>query len=79
MISQNVNILLMFLPGTFLGGALSWFMMKKWLEDYAFRNGIEAWVFILGPAIILLLALLSISFQTWNASRQPPAISIKHN
>jgi len=78
MISQNLNMLKMFLPGTLLGGALAWFIMTGWLENFAYRNGIEAWVFVLGPALILVFALLSISFQTWKASRQLPAISLKY-
>jgi len=78
MVSQNLNMFKMFLPGTLLGGALAWFIMSRWLENYAYRNGIEVWVFILGPALILVSALLSISFQTWKASRQAPAISLKH-
>jgi len=78
MITQNLNMFKMFLPGTLLGGALAWFIMKRWLENYAYRNGIEMWVFLLGPALILVFALLSISFQTWKASRQLPAISLKY-
>jgi len=78
MISQNLNMFKMFLPGTLLGGTLAWFITTRWLENYAYRNGIEVWVFILGPALILVSALLSISFQTWKASRQAPAISLKY-
>jgi len=78
MISQNLKMFRMFLPATLLGGALAWFIMTLWLENYANRNGTELWVFILGPAIILLFSLLSISFQTWKASSQAPAISLKN-
>jgi putative ABC transport system permease protein len=78
MISQNQYIFKMFLPGMAIGCALAWFIVKKWLENYAYRNEIELWIFILGPALILLLALLSVSFQTWKASRQVPAISLKY-
>lgn len=78
MISQNKTMFKMFLPGTLIGSALAWFIMTKWLENYAYRNGIEAWVFVLGPALILVFALLSTSFQTWKASRQLPVISLKY-
>jgi hypothetical protein len=78
MISQNRHIFKMFLPGMAIGCALAWFIVKKWLENYAYRNEIELWIFILGPALILLLALLSVGFQTWKTSRQAPAISLKY-
>ncbi len=78
MISQYMDIFKMFLPGIFIGCALAWYIMKRWMEGYAHRIGIEAWVFILGPSIILIFALLSVSFQTWNSSRRSPAVSLKH-
>jgi putative ABC transport system permease protein len=62
----------------FLGGALAWFIMNRWLQAYAYRNGIEGWVFIAGPTIILVVALLSISVQTWNSSRRSPVVSLRH-
>lgn len=78
MISQILNMYKLFLPGALLGSILAWFIMMRWLENYAYRKGFEAWIFIWGPAFILVLALLSISFQTWRASRQQPAISLKY-
>jgi putative ABC transport system permease protein len=78
MITQQASIFKMFVPGMFIGGTLAWFMMKRWLQDYAYRNGMEVWVFIVGPAIILVLALLSIGLQTWNSSSRSPADSLRH-
>jgi len=78
MISQNLKMFKLFLPGALLGGALAWFIMTGWLDNYAYRIRIEVWVFILGPLLILVFTLLSISIQTWRASKQPPAISLKN-
>ena len=78
MVSQHVHIFKLFLPGMFLGGALAWFIMHKWLQAYAYQKGIEGWVFVAGPFLILVLALLSISVQIWNYSRRSPAVSLRH-
>jgi ABC-type antimicrobial peptide transport system permease subunit len=78
MISLNLNIIQMFLPGMFLGSFLAWGVMKKWLEFYSQRKEIEGWVFMLGPAVILVVALLSSASQTWKASRQSPAKALKY-
>jgi hypothetical protein len=78
MLSQQFHILKMFLPGLFIGGALAWFIMRRWLQEYAHRIEMEGWVFISGSVIILLFALLSISVQTWRSSKQSPAVSLKH-
>lgn len=78
MIYQNLHMFKLFLPGAILGAALAGFIMTKWMKNYAYRNGMEGWVFVVGPVLILVFALLSMSVQTWRASRQPPAISLKH-
>jgi ABC-type antimicrobial peptide transport system permease subunit len=78
MIRQITGILRMFLPGMAIGCVLAWFIMKNWMEMYAHRIGLEGWVFIAGPLLILIVALLSISFQTWNSSRRSPARSLRH-
>ena len=78
MISLNLNLLKMFLPGMFLGGFLAWYIMRRWLAYYAYRTGMDGWVFIIGPAIILAVALLTAGFQTWKASRRSPAQTLKY-
>jgi len=78
LISLNRNLLQMFMPGMFLGSFLAWLVMRKWLEFYSQRIAIEGWVFVLGPAIILMVAMLSAGSQTWQASRQSPASALKY-
>ena len=78
MISLNLNLLKMFLPGMFLGGFLAWYIMRRWLAYYAYRTGMDGWVFIIGPAIILAVALLAAGFRTWKASRRSPAQTLKY-
>jgi putative ABC transport system permease protein len=77
-ISLNLNLLKMFLPGIFLGGFLAWYIMRRWLENYAYRTGMGGWVFVLGPVIILTVALLSAGFQTWKVSRRSPVLALEY-
>jgi len=77
MITLNMNILRIFLPSLFLGGLLAWLVMRQWLMDYVYRRGFEGWVFLLGAFIILTVALLSVSLQTWRAANKSPAAALK--
>lgn len=78
LILQIQNLFRMFIPATLLGALLAWVIMSRWMENFAYRIGIEWWVFILGPAFILISSLLSTVFQIWKASRQAPVISLKY-
>ena len=77
MIFQVWKIFRLFLPATIIGGVLAWYMMNRWLENFAYRNNIEVWVFILGPLMILFIGFLSVGYQTWRASRQLPVNALK--
>ena len=77
LISLNRTLLKMYLPGVILGCILAWFAMREWLKEFTYRRGFEWWVYLLGATIIFVAAILSVSFQTWQAARRPPATSLK--
>jgi putative ABC transport system permease protein len=78
MVTLNLNIFKLFLAGLFFGSIISWLIMRKWLEDFTYRVGLELWVFLSGALIILLFTILSIGIQTWKAAKQSPALALKY-
>lgn len=56
---------------------LSWFIMDKWLESFSYRIGLGPWIFIASGAVSLLIAVVSIFFQTLHAAHSNPADAIR--
>lgn len=56
---------------------LSWFVMGKWLESFSYRIGLSPWIFIASGAVSLLIAVVSIFFQTLHAAHSNPADAIR--
>lgn len=56
---------------------LSWFIMDKWLESFSYRIGLSPWIFIASGAVSLLIAVVSIFFQTLHAAHSTPADAIR--
>ena len=56
---------------------LSWFVMGKWLEGFSYRIGLSPWIFIASGAVSLLIAVVSIFFQTLHAAHSNPADAIR--
>lgn len=56
---------------------LSWFVMDKWLESFSYRIGLSPWIFIASGAVSLLIAVVSIFFQTLHAAHSNPADVIR--
>ena len=56
---------------------LSWCIMDKWLESFSYRIGLSPWIFIASGAVSLLIAVVSIFFQTLHAAHSNPADAIR--
>ena len=57
---------------------LGWYVMKKWLQDFAYQVEIGYWVFLMAGGITLLIALITISSQTIRAALTNPVESLRY-
>jgi predicted permease len=60
-----------------IAAPLAWIGMYKWLENFAFRTNISWWIFISGGAVMVLIALITLSFQTIKAAMANPVKSLR--
>jgi putative ABC transport system permease protein len=56
---------------------IAWWGMNRWLRDFAYRVTINWWVFLLAAAIAVLVALITISFQSLKAALSNPVKSLR--
>jgi putative ABC transport system permease protein len=56
---------------------VAWYFMNRWLEDYAYRIHIGWWVFATTAALMILIALLTVSFQAIKAACASPTSSLR--
>lgn len=56
---------------------IAWYIMNLWLEDFAYRTEIGAGVFLLAGCAALLIALLTISFQSIKSALANPVDSLR--
>jgi putative ABC transport system permease protein len=54
-----------------------WWAMNMWLKDFAYRVDIKWWVFALAGMIAILIALLTISFQTIKTALSNPIKNLR--
>ncbi len=56
---------------------IAWYLMSQWLEDYAYRTEIGWDVFVITGSIAILIALLTISYQSLRAAWIKPITNLK--
>ena len=60
-----------------IASPVAYYFMHQWLQDYANRIGIEWWVFAIVGAGAILIALITISFQSIKAAIANPVKSLR--
>jgi putative ABC transport system permease protein len=57
---------------------ISWYAMNHWLEGFAYRTTLSWWVFALAGITALLIALLTVSWQSFQAAIANPVDSLRN-
>ncbi len=60
-----------------IASGISFYVMSGWLEEFENRTDINVMVFILAGLAALVIAWVTMSFQSWSAARANPAESLK--
>src|SRR6266496_5388430 len=60
-----------------IASPLAWWIMHKWLQDFAYRTKISWTVFVITTVAALLIALITISFQAIRAAISNPVKSLR--
>jgi len=56
---------------------VAWYAMNKWLQQYAYRIDIAWWVFLVSGLMAVLIAFITISFQSVKAALTNPVKSLR--
>jgi putative ABC transport system permease protein len=67
-------ILLAFIIAT----PIAWYAMNKWLQTFEYKIGLSWWIFGLAGIIALLIALITVSWQSWRTSTRNPVESLRY-
>lgn len=61
-----------------LATPLAYFAMNKWLENFAYKSPLSWWIFALAGFTAMILALMTVSVQSWRASSRNPVEALRY-
>ncbi|UHG90026.1 permease prefix domain 2-containing transporter [Spirosoma oryzicola] len=61
----------------FIASPVAWWAMTTWLQDFAYKIDVAWWVFALAGLAVVLITLLTISFQSLKAALTNPVKSLR--
>jgi putative ABC transport system permease protein len=56
---------------------LAWYLMYRWLQDFAYRIDVPWWVFLAAGSVAVVIALATVSIQTIKAAMTNPVKSLR--
>lgn len=56
----------------------AWYIMNKWLENFAYKTELSWWIFALSGILALGIALLTVSWQSWKAATRNPVEALRY-
>lgn len=81
---SNITLLLSkeFIRWVLLANIIAWpiayISMSKWLQNFAYRTDVGMWIFILSGLLALIIALITVSYQSIKAAAANPVEALKY-
>jgi putative ABC transport system permease protein len=60
-----------------IAAPVAWYVMNKWLQDFAYRVNIGWWVFAIAALLVVVVAFITISTQSIKAAIANPVKSLR--
>lgn len=74
----NRDIIRWVMVAFLLATPLAWYAMRNWLESFAYKTTLSWWIFALAGLLVLGIALLTVSWQSWKAATKNPVESLRY-
>ncbi|MCP9752067.1 ABC transporter permease [Ferruginibacter sp. HRS2-29] len=60
-----------------IASPIAWYVMNRWLQEFAYRISISVWVFAITAFLAAIITLLTVSFQAVRSARANPVNSLR--
>jgi len=78
MILLNRDIIVLLAIAFVIAAPVAWYAMNKWLQSFAYRTELAWWIFALSGLLAFVVALLTVSLQSWGAATRNPVEALRY-
>ncbi|WP_346857489.1 ABC transporter permease [uncultured Draconibacterium sp.] len=61
-----------------LATPIAWYTMNRWLQNFAYKTTLDWWIFALAGVLATLIAILTVSFQSYKAAVRNPVEALRY-
>ena len=71
------NFIKLVLVAIIIASPIAWYAMNKWLQDFTYRVDIQWYLFVLAGLVTIIIAFVTVSFQSIKAAVSNPVKSLR--
>jgi putative ABC transport system permease protein len=57
---------------------ITWYLMHRWLENFAYKISLNWWTFVLAGMLAMGISLLTVSWHSWRSAKQNPVKTLRY-
>lgn len=61
-----------------IASPLAWVLLNKWLQNYVHKIEMSWWIFFISGVAVYVIAMLTVSWQSWITAGKNPVDSLKY-
>jgi ABC-type antimicrobial peptide transport system permease subunit len=62
---------------TVIASPVAWYLMRRWLDNFAYRINMNIWIFLLAGLLAIVIAFVTVGYHTIKAALANPIDSLK--
>ncbi len=78
MVLLNNDFVKLVVISIIIAAPVAWFAMSKWLQNFAYKTDMSWWIFAYAGLLALVIALLTVSWQSWRAASGNPVNTLRY-
>jgi putative ABC transport system permease protein len=72
------EIIMLVIIANIVAWPVAWYFMNEWLDSFAYKIGVNVWLYVLAGFAAIMIALITVSIQTIKAAMTNPANTLRY-
>jgi putative ABC transport system permease protein len=56
----------------------TWYVLHLWLKNFAYKTELSWWIFVIAGLIVLIIAIFTVSWQSWRTATRNPVEALRY-
>ena len=74
----NKEFIIWVLLGFVIASPIALYVMREWLQNFVYKTELSWWIFLLAGMMALVIALVTVSWQSWKAATRNPLEALRY-